>query len=978
MNIGRQIGIRSIHNSEKISKYLRVNLLSEQHVCYEVSNLGEFDMILGMNGLRKINAILNTKTFELTYTKKSHPTIDSVNFIMNEEIESDYKNVIDRLMKKNNANESLPFNTKVTAAIRTVDKNPVWTKSYPYPRTAHNFVNSEIEKLLKNNIIQPSFSPYNSPLWVVPKKGQNEDGTPKQRLVIDYKKLNEKTIFDRYPMADVSIILSNLGNSRYFSSIDLESSFYQIKIKNSDKEKTAFGINGAKYEFNRMPFGLKNAPSIFQRAIDDVLRPYIGKFAYVYMDDVVIFSKTKEEHLEHLKIIINALFAANMKISDEKCKFFMQRIEFLGHVISNGRIRVDEKKVETIEAYPIPKTLRQLRSFLGLAGYYRKFIKNYAAIAKPLSLYLRGENGQISSKKSAKIEIFLDQAAVDSFNLIKEKLKENIELFQPDYSKPFELTTDASNFAVGAVLSQNNRPIIFISRTLNQTEQNYATNEKEALAIVWALQQTRNYIYGIANLTIYTDHQPLTFAMSEKNPNLKIKRWKNIIEESGAKILYKPGKQNVVADALSRQFCNALDTDSESDSGTSIDTVHSRESSLEQDIRRTLESINVFRTQIELRRSHRDLTEHETIFPNYIHYSIEYTNADSVITQLKHVVNNKNINALSLRPEDEPEIIPKIKQNFPNIKFLITSNVSRDITDPEEQIFLMTQEHNRAHRCAKENYLQMRQKYFWPDLKRNLEAFVKKCEICTKNKYERHPTLEPIGVTPIPKNVGEMLHLDIFFLENHKFLTCIDKFSKFLQIYHLRTNAEVPKLIEQVLIVYPYCINITTDNDAMFTSHLVNSIFTSYNIVHHTTPISHSVTNGQVERVHSTILELARSLAEQQNESVIDVVYLAAREYNKTIHSVTKQKPVDIFYHSDRYPEVADLIKKAQEKELEVHNRKRFHKTFTPGDKIFVKTDRRSKAVPRYKEYIVQTDNRETITTTTNKLIHKDNIRNPK
>lgn len=190
----------------------------------------------------------------------------------------------------------------------------------------------------------------------------------------------------------------------------------------------------------------------------------------------------------------------------------------------------------------------------------------------------------------------MDQAAVDSFNLIKEKLKENIELFQPDYSKPFELTTDASNFAVVAVLSQNNRPIIFISRTLNQTEQNYATNEKEALAIVWALQQTRNYIYGIANLTIYTDHQPLTFAMSEKNPNLKIRRWKNIIEESGAKILYKPGKQNVVADALSRQFCNALDTDSETDSGTSIDTVHSREASLEQDIRRTLELINVFRT----------------------------------------------------------------------------------------------------------------------------------------------------------------------------------------------------------------------------------------------------------------------------------------------------------------------------------------------------------------------------------------------
>lgn len=200
---------------------------------------------------------------------------------------------------------------------------------------------------------------------------------------------------------------------------------------------------------------------------------------------------------------------------------------------------------------------------MGLSGYYRKFIQGYASIVKPLTTYLRDENGGISAKLSSKVKITLDQSAIDSFNEIKNKLKENIELFQPDYSKPFELTTDASNYALGAVLSQNNKPIIFISRTLNKTEQNYATNEKEALAIVWALQHLRNYIYGIANLTIYTDHQPLTFAISERNPNLKIKRWKAMIEESGARMVYKPGKQNVVADALSRQYCDALDGDDE-------------------------------------------------------------------------------------------------------------------------------------------------------------------------------------------------------------------------------------------------------------------------------------------------------------------------------------------------------------------------------------------------------------------------------
>lgn len=225
-----------------------------------------------------------------------------------------------------------------------------------------------------------------------------------------------------------------------------------------------------------------------------------------------------------------------------------------------------------------------------------------------MTLYLRGENGNTSSKASPNVKIKLDERAIESFDEVKEKLKENIELFQPDYSKPFELTTDASNYALGAVLSQNNQPIMFISRTLNETEQNYATNEKEALAIVWSLQHLRNYIYGFANLTIYTDHQPLTFAISEKNPNLKIKRWKNIIEESGANLVYKPGKQNIVADALSRQYCNALDEEenNQQDQGSSESsegTIHSRKSSRDDDIPRTSEPLNVFRIQIELEHS---------------------------------------------------------------------------------------------------------------------------------------------------------------------------------------------------------------------------------------------------------------------------------------------------------------------------------------------------------------------------------------
>lgn len=969
-----QCNIKSIHKQETIEYYYRVNLLSEQHIFFEVNSLGDYDMILGMRGLRKVNAVIDTKSYKLTYTKRAQETKEYfANFIVNEEIESDYKGVVQRLMKRNGTDETLPYNTNVFATIRTTDDEPVWSKSYPYPMSASSFVNSEVEKLLQKGIISPSRSPYNSPVWVVPKKGQNPDGKPKQRMVIDYRKLNKKTIFDRYPIPETNMILSNLGNARYFSTIDLESGYHQIRIKESDKEKTAFSINGAKYEFNRMPFGLKNAPSIFQRAIDDVLRAYIGKFAHVYIDDVLVFSKTKEEHAEHLRIILETLYAANMKVSDEKCKFYMQKVEFLGHIISNGRIKVDPKKVETIENYPLPQTLKQLRAFLGLSGYYRKFIRNYASIVKPLTIFLQSEDGQVSAKLSSKVKINLDEKAIEAFNEIKEKLKENIELFQPNYSKPFELTTDASNFALGGVLSQNNRPIIFISRTLNKTELNYATNEKEALAIVWALQHLRNYIYGIADLTIYTDHQPLTFAISEKNPNLKIKRWKAMIEESGANLVYRPGKQNVVADALSRQYCNALENEGDSDSSTG--TIHSRESSQENEIAGTAEPLNAFHTQIELERSDSNETQHDTIFPNYIRFHIKYSDIDSALNQMKFVVNPRTINALFLRPEEEYELVPGIREAFPEVKFLITKNKVRDITDPNEQNYLINTEHSRAHRGSKENYLQLRCKYFWPTLRKNVQTHVRMCEICLKNKYERHPVLQEIGETPIPKTVGEMLHLDIFFVEGKKYLTCIDKFSKFLQIFHLRSNTEIPQLIEQILTNYPECNNVTTDNESVFTSQIVNSLFESYNIRHHTTPIGHSITNGQIERVHSTLLELSRTLAEQRGETITEVIYQAVREYNNTIHSVTNRKPSELHYHSDRFPQIGELLEKAQDQVLRLQNKDRCNKNYKPGDIVFVKTDRRRKSEPRYRRHIVKEDNRHTVVTTKNKVIHKDHIR---
>lgn len=287
----RSLIVKTIHGNSEITHYIIVHLFDHYMKFFIIDFLGNFDILLGMDGLRKIHATLDLMSFKLTY--KCNSKTQMINFAINESVSNNIKSVIDKLIKVNNDTPTLSFNTIVRSKIRTTTSDPIWTKSYAYPMSCSDFVNNEIKKLLEQGIISRSYSPYNSPLWVVPKKGFNEDGSEKKRIVIDYSKLNSFTVFDRYPMPNINVILSNLGNATFFSKIDLESGFHQILIEEKDREKAAFSVNGAKYELNRMPFGLKNAPSIFQRAIDDILRDFIGKFAYVYMDDVIIFFKNE-------------------------------------------------------------------------------------------------------------------------------------------------------------------------------------------------------------------------------------------------------------------------------------------------------------------------------------------------------------------------------------------------------------------------------------------------------------------------------------------------------------------------------------------------------------------------------------------------------------------------------------------------------------------------------------------------------------
>ena len=360
-------------------------------------------------------------------------------------------------------------------------------------------------------------------------------------MVVDYRKLNEKTVAEKYPVPRIDEILDNLGKSVYFSTIDLAQGFHQIEMHPDSIQKTAFSVDNGHYEYLRMAFGLRNAPCTFQRVMDNIFREYLNRFCFVYMDDVICFSKSLDEHKQHLKLIFEKLRQFNLKVQIDKCEFFRKDVEFLGHTVTPEGIRPNPSKIKAIQNYPIPKTTKEIKSFLGLIGYYRRFICNYAKIVFPLTKCL---------KKDAKID-YKDEEFVSAFQTCKELLVNSPILAYPDFTKPFKLTTDASNVAVGSVLSQNNKPVAFYSRTLNSAERNYSTIEKELLAILNSTKHFRPYLFG-RKFLIETDHKPLVWLYKIKEPNSRLIRWKLKLEEFDFTIVYKRGKENFVADALSR------------------------------------------------------------------------------------------------------------------------------------------------------------------------------------------------------------------------------------------------------------------------------------------------------------------------------------------------------------------------------------------------------------------------------------------
>lgn len=978
-----------------------------------------YDAILGQNFLTyfKANIDLGNKFIEIKGQRMYFNNVDSF-FIINEiynfetsnikELNTDHLNQEEK--KKLNyllqeyeelffkEGDQLTSAYEVQHEIYTTINNAIFSKIYRYPKIHEQEIEIQINEMLKQNIIKPSNSPYNSPLWIVPKKSDNS-GKQKWRIVIDYRKLNEVTISDKFPLPNIDSTLEKLGMAQYFTTLDLAKGFHQILVREEDRKKTAFSTPFGHFEYLRMPFGLKNAPATFQRLMNSVLVGLINKICIVYLDDILIFSTSLKEHLDSIKRVFKRLRETGLKIQVDKCNFLKRETEFLGHVLTPEGVKPNPNKIKVIQELKLPNTLKQIKSFLGVTGYYRKFIRDYAKIAYPITRYL---------KMGMKINEN-DPNYISAFEKLKNIISEHPILKYPDFNKKFVLVTDASNFALGAVLTQDGHPISFASRTLNDHERNYSTIEKELLAIVWGTKYFRPYLFG-KEFNLKTDHQPIKWLhakYSGKDISPRLQRWLISLGEYDIKIDYIKGSDNKVADFLSRINVEtkeintsenvslkknknvdidevnmiAYDEDDtinvdnnlnneEINESMNADTIHSQEQD-ENDHIHILETIvNKFRIQIIL-KVQKD-KENETVF-GYRRIFIDKNDLENNHVEgiLKRYIKSGRVGIYSELNDHEYNKLQQIIINsFPNnnnIKFSKCRFFAQDVEDEEtlkKQVSLF-HKNEVGHSGIIATYEGIKNKIYNPEIRTVIHKIINNCDICSSGKYDRNPIKQKFSLTETPSTINEIIHVDTYVNSHHSFINFIDKFSKHVVSFYLedRHSKTITEKLRMYIATKGKIKKIVFDNE--FNTKHIKEFCQEENIEYHITKPNSHTGNSDIERFNNTVTERIRTLNLDEALPIKTQMFKAVKFYNRTYHSTIKATPIDVQEKKVDQKIIFERLKNSKIKTINKRNQSRENYNET-REKGFIKNYKsvRHKEQPKFRYHNLEG-------------IHETNIKRP-
>lgn len=757
--------------------------------------------------------------------------------------------MIDQFKKLANDNE-LGRTSILTQEIDTGDAIPTVQRYYPVSPSIQARMSSELDRMIALDVVERSKSPWRSPVVLV-KKANGKD-----RLCIDCRKVNSVTTFDSYPLPYISGILDSLGQTKYLSSIDLKDAFWQIPLTPSAKEKTAFVVPGrGLWQMKVVPFGMKNSAQAMQRLVDRLFSGEVGIFTY--LDDIIIVTETFDEHIQLLELVMHRLETANLTINFDKCQFFRPSLKYLGFIVDSLGLHTDPNKVNSINEYPQPKTTTEVKRFMGMASWYRRFIKDFATIAAPIHDVVAG----VAKGKPIK----WTSDAQKAFETLKKALVNSPVLATPDFSKPFTIHCDASNSGVGAVISQGpeEAPIAYASKKLTHEHKNYTTTEKECFAVLFGVEKFRPYIEG-SKFTVVTDHSALKWMLHQQNLSDRLSRWVTKMAPYTFDIIHRKGKSNIVPDALSRMY-----EGEKVEKELAVKTNEDENCSL--------------------------LSEIETCVLECVP-----TETDEWYVKMMNRVSKKD-------PFETHPFIIRNGQLF--IKFQPRPGKTSDFiykkVVPESWKFRVMKEGHceptAAHLGTAKTRKRISQRYFWPNMSTDIKDFCKQCVVCLQSKSRNGVKNQGLmGKFKFTNAPFQMISMDFVgplartTQQNTVMLVVTDWFSKFVSIFPLRM-AKAKKVVEilekDIFLVYGVPEIVIMDNGRQFVSKELMKLFKEYNICKIWYNSYYHPQNNFTERYNRTLGNCLRAFVEKDHrhwDVNIPKIQLALRT---AVHAVTGYTP---------------------------------------------------------------------------------------